>query len=162
MSKMSSACWTRATPSPSSPATARSCTARWTTPSCARWRRGCSTCATSRNAARPSSPPLRSRASSRRSSPPPSGRPGPLPSLKTFIARISRNAVPAPPLQRRRAWSLWRSFSSARTATARIRRRLRRPMLIRKKVWKPWKTPLPALRTSSPNRSATAPNYAKP
>ena len=38
------ASWTRATPSPSSPATARSSTAPWTTRPCGPWRSGCSTC----------------------------------------------------------------------------------------------------------------------
>ena len=44
MWKMSSACWTREIPSPSSPATARSCTAQWTIPPCARLQTVCNTC----------------------------------------------------------------------------------------------------------------------
>ena len=40
MCRTSSTCWTRAIPSPSSPATARSCTAAWTTPPCGPWRTG--------------------------------------------------------------------------------------------------------------------------
>ncbi len=44
--KTLSPCWTRAAPFPSSPAIGRSSTAPWTTPPCATWRIGCSTCGT--------------------------------------------------------------------------------------------------------------------
>ena len=138
--------WTRATPCPSSPATARSATAPWMTRPSGSWRTVWPTCGAWSSAGARCGRPSRSRASSRRSWPPPWSAPPPWRRWRTSTAPTGPSAAPAPGWPGKRGWSPWPSCSwRGRTPRAapcgKAPRSWPLPMSARRRVWKPGRRP---------------------